>query len=149
IPRKASSLPRRTRRNGSSSSALIARLQKKFGSLRQAGTHRSAAPAVDIWIPACAGNHSYVVMAKTGRLSVAGRGLRLADVVLSEIDDQLVEPPQRAVMADADDGRLPLGFAQQPVEHGFGGFVERRGRLVEEDDLGARQQDAGKPDALL
>ena len=62
----------------------------------------------------------------------------------AEIDDRLVEAPQRAVMADADDGRPPFGLAQQAVERRLAGLVERRGRLVEKHDLRARQQHAGK-----
>src|SRR4030081_1542934 len=48
--------------------------------------------------------------------SIAGDGG--ADAVAAEIDDRLVEALQRAVMADADDRRVPIGFAHQPVERG-------------------------------
>src|ERR1043166_9019178 len=77
------------------------------------------------------------------------RGGGGADRRAPEIDDRLVEAPQGAVMADADDRRMPIGFAQQPVERGFGGLVERRGRFVEENDLRAHEQDARKAKPLL
>ena len=52
-------------------------------------------------------------------------------------------------MADADDRRVPIRFAQQPVERGFGRLVERRGRLVKKDDLRPHEQDPRKAEPLL
>ena len=66
-----------------------------------------------------------------------------------EIDDRIVETPQGAVMADADDRRPPRRFAQQPVERHLRRLVERRGRLVEKDDLRAGQQNPGEGEPLL
>ena len=39
----------------------------------------------------------------------------MADGRTAEIDDRVVEAPQGPVMADADDRRVPLRFAQQAI----------------------------------
>src|SRR5947208_13828928 len=60
-----------------------------------------------------------------------------------------MEAPQRPMVPDADDRRMPIRFAQQPVERGFGRLVERRRRLVEKDDLRPDEQDPRKTEPLL
>src|SRR3982751_4992204 len=80
---------------------------------------------------------------------LVARDRGVADRRAPEIDDRLVEAPQGAVMADADDRRMPIGLAQQPGERGFGGPGARRGRFVEENDFRAHEQDARKAKPLL
>src|SRR5437764_10580723 len=84
-----------------------------------------------------------------GRATLIPRGGGGARVVAAEVDHRFVEAPQCAVVADADDRRMPVGFAHQPVERRLRRLVERRGRLVEKHDRRAHQEDAGKADALL
>src|SRR6476646_6044863 len=60
-----------------------------------------------------------------------------------------MEAPQRPMVPDADDRRVPISFAQQPVERCLGSLVESRGRLVEKDDLWPDEQDARKAEPLL
>src|SRR5690349_2603549 len=79
---------------------------------------------------------------------ITGDG-RLADPVMPEIDYRLVEAPQRAVMADADDGRAPFRLAQQPIELRLRRLLQRGGRLVEKHDIGPHQQHAGEAEPLL
>src|ERR1051326_889508 len=154
ISRNAASFSSRTRRSGSSSSAV----------LREGSCTRSSAAIriLNAPSPACPGyprlKFSNSCRCKTwmpgtrpgmGFLSLIARGGGVADRRAPEIDDRLVEAPHRAVMADADDRRMPIGFAQEPIERGFRGLVELRGRFVEENDLRAHEQDARKPEPLL
>src|SRR5207249_7755623 len=90
---------------------------------------------------------NYMRRVRTKRGLVTGDGG--AGAVPAEIDDRFVEALQRAVVADADDGRVPIGFAQQPIERRLGRLVESRGRLVEKHDLGPYEQDPGKTEPLL
>src|SRR5437763_1138804 len=151
----AASFSRRTRRNGSSSSPTFLGNGLMLSSaamrvLTARGRARPGHPHVlnpqpesgyKTWMPGTS----------------PGKGIcdnlvardRLADPVAAEIDDRLVETLQRAVMPDADDRRVPIGFAHEPIERRLGGFVERRSRLVEKHNVRPRQQDAGKAEPLL
>src|SRR4029079_9720560 len=120
MPRSVASLSSRTRRNGSSSSlarcgaakssALISgALLKAHKVPAQGGTHRSTSRSAEKWVPAFAGTNIVCRNSPQICATLVHHG-GFADAVTAEIDDRLVEAFQRAVMADADDRRVPLRF---------------------------------------
>src|SRR5436190_21781292 len=126
MPRNAASFSSRTRRNGSSSSpvllegsctrssALIGRpLRHKLASRRKPGS-TDPLPRRGRVGPGFRLVANYMRRVRTKRGLVAGDGG--AGAVPAEIDDRLVEAPQGAVVTDADDSRVPIGLAQQPVQ---------------------------------
>src|SRR5476649_2958493 len=74
---------------------------------------------------------------------------RKSVVHLGQRDIALMERLQRAAMTDRYDGGRRQFLLEQLVEPGLGGFIERRGRFVEEQVLRRMQERAGKPEALL
>ena len=64
-------------------------------------------------------------------------------------DMALMKRLKRASMSNRDRGGCLEFVGQQAIERGFGGFVERRGCLVEEQVLRLVQQRAGKAKPLL
>src|SRR5579884_2385323 len=117
MPRSISSLVSRTSRNGSD-----------FGSAAPGGAvgadrgssalmppfYRIAAPRPCGYLrDPRSGNGDWTARPRKGASISGRRGRR--ERTAAEIDDRVVEPPQRAVMPDADDRRPPFGFAQHAV----------------------------------
>jgi hypothetical protein len=82
--------------------------------------------------------------------ALSGRGVA-DDAAVLDLEDAVGEVEDAVVVGDDDDGavRLDRDGAQQVHDAAAGAGVERRGRLVADDQPGIVDQRAGDGDALL